>query len=223
LATIKSNELVAASTGDVEILNMMLDNLQNSINLCDRFMIDSNIKLTYAFLLGRPSLYWNTECRKSIRKLFSKIEEMSNNTFVTAILKILNYEKTQLPNLKDSPPVSVESQKAMEIRAIAMEESLTKKYKWREENPEKYSEQKKNKNNRMTRKAKIFKINDIVGVKDREHKWNMARVLFVFKDDNFCTPWYYVHFHNWHDNFREWIGDANRIKSYMPERDFFRR
>ena len=72
-------------------------------------------------------------------------------------------------------------------------------------------------------KPRKFKVNDIVGVKDRTNKWRMARVLLIIEDESYFTPWYYVHFHNWDERFREWIGDSNRIKPYIPERDGFRK
>jgi len=215
-------KLSGESIDESEILDMMLVMLQNSVKLSDRMMMESTIKIIYTFLLKNNTLLCLLKVREKIKIVLHPINDLINNTFLTTILGWLNNEFGTLPNRTDDPPVSEETKKAMEKRAIDIDNVLQKKYKWQEENPEKDAEQKERKT-KAKKEKRVFKVNNIVGVKDREHRWNMARVLYVFEDERFGSPWYYVHFHNWHDNFREWIGDPNKIKPYLPDRDNFRR
>ena len=207
-----------ADISDAHILHEMLETLHNALQLSDRFMYESQIKIIYMFLLKNPSEIFSEENKKTLREIFGMVCDMMNNTYAKTIFGWLNDEYDVLPNIHSKPPVPEDIRKAMEKRAVDIDTMLQKRHQWQEENPEKVSEKKA-----LKKVPKKFKVNDIVGVKDREKKWHMARVIYVFEDDKFPFPWYYVHFHNWHDNFREWIGDSNRIKPYMPERDFFRR
>lgn len=193
-----------------EILDMMLLNLQNSFKLSDRFMSGSTIKLLYVYLMKNYTSMADKNTREKIASAVKPINDMINNHFLNSIVEWTEMKLNKRPNRKDMPPISIETRKIMEAKAIKMDTALQKKYQRTEADKKK------------TRPRK-FKINDIVGVKDKEHKWNMARVLLVVDDDDFHTPWYYVHFHNWDTNFREWIGDANRIKPYLPQRDYFRK
>ena len=200
---------------DCEILFMMLDNLHKSIMLSDRCMVESNIKLIYVYLIQNYELLTYPNAHKKIIDIIKPINDLSSNTFLRSIMEWTDMTLNKRPNRKDLPPISEETRKIMESKAILIDESLQSKYKWQADNPEK---------KQILRKPPAkFKINDIVGVKDKEHKWCLARVLIVIEDDDFHTPWYYVHFHNWSNSFREWIGDANRIKPYMAKRDHFQK
>lgn len=68
-----------------------------------------------------------------------------------------------------------------------------------------------------------FEVGQIVGAKDQERKWWMARILYVFVDPNYPYPWYYVHFEGWKDIHNEWISTPFRIKRFNPRRDFLKR
>ena len=198
---------------DKDILGMMLLNLQNSLKLSDRCMSDSSIKILYVFLMKNNQLLARKEVREQLAVALSPVNDLINNHFLNAIMNWTELKLSKRPNRKDLPPVSAETRKAMEAKAIKIDEVLQKRHQWAKDNPESV----------VKTKPRTFKVNDIVGVKDKEHKWCMARVLLVMDDPDFYTPWYYVHFHNWDVNFREWIGDANRIKPYLPKRDRFKR
>jgi hypothetical protein len=77
----------------------------------------------------------------------------------------------------------------------------------------------------IKKKKKIMKyiVGQIVGAKDKEGKWWMSRILYVFEDPNYPYPWYYVHFEGWGDIQNEWISSLFRIKKFNPRRDFLRR
>jgi hypothetical protein len=66
-------------------------------------------------------------------------------------------------------------------------------------------------------------VGQIVGAKDQERKWWMARILYVFEDPNYPYPWYYVHFEGWGEIHNEWISSPFRIKNFNPRRDILRR
>ena len=68
-----------------------------------------------------------------------------------------------------------------------------------------------------------FEVGQIVGAKDKERKWWMARILYVFIDPDYPYPWYYVHFEGWRDVHNEWISSPFRIKKFNPRRDFLKR
>ena len=66
-------------------------------------------------------------------------------------------------------------------------------------------------------------VGQIVGVKDSERKWWMARILYIFNDPSYPYPWYYIHFEGWGDIQNEWVSSPLRIKKFNPRRDFLRR
>lgn len=68
-----------------------------------------------------------------------------------------------------------------------------------------------------------FKIGQIVGARDTERKWWMARILYIFEDPEYPYPWYYVHFEGWDSIHNEWIASPYRIKKFNPRRDFLKR
>lgn len=73
------------------------------------------------------------------------------------------------------------------------------------------------------KKSIKFEVGQIVGARDQESKWWMARILYVFEDPNYPYPWYYVHFEGWKDLQNEWISSPFRIKNFNPRRDFLKR
>ena len=68
-----------------------------------------------------------------------------------------------------------------------------------------------------------YTVGQIVGAKDKERKWWMARILYVFEDPHYPYPWYYVHFEGWGELQNEWISSPFRIKNFNPRRDILRR
>ena len=68
-----------------------------------------------------------------------------------------------------------------------------------------------------------YKIGQIVGARDCERRWWMARILFVFEDPSYPYPWYYVHFEGWGDIHNEWISSPERVKQFNAKRDFLKR
>lgn len=69
----------------------------------------------------------------------------------------------------------------------------------------------------------VYAVGQIVGARDSERRWWMARILFIFDDPKYPYPWYYVHFENWDDIHNEWISSPYRIKRFNPRRDILRR
>jgi hypothetical protein len=68
-----------------------------------------------------------------------------------------------------------------------------------------------------------YNVGQIVGAKDQERKWWMARILYIVDDPNYPYPWYYVHFEGWGDIQNEWISSPIRLKKFNPRRDILRR
>jgi hypothetical protein len=68
-----------------------------------------------------------------------------------------------------------------------------------------------------------YAVGQIVGAKDCEKKWWMARILYIFDDPKYPYPWYYIHYEGWGDIQNEWISSPFRIKNFNPKRDILRR
>lgn len=68
-----------------------------------------------------------------------------------------------------------------------------------------------------------FHVGQIVGVRDKDRHWWMARVLYIFKDPKYPYPWYYIHYEGWNNIQREWICSPDRIKWFNPRRDFLKK
>jgi hypothetical protein len=85
------------------------------------------------------------------------------------------------------------------------------------------SEDSKDQITKINKPLTKFNVGQIVGAKDQERKWWMARILFVFEDPKYPYPWYYVQFEGWEPIQNEWISSPSRIKKFNPRRDFLKR
>lgn len=76
---------------------------------------------------------------------------------------------------------------------------------------------------KVEKKLNKFKIGQIIGARDKERKWWLSRILYIFEDPNYPYPWYYVSFEGWGDLYNEWISSPHRIKPFNPRRDLLKR
>ena len=111
-----------------EILDMVLLNLQNSFKLSDRFMSGSTIKLLYVYLMKNYTLLADKNTREKIASAVKPINDMINNHFLNSIVEWTEMKLNKRPNRKDIPPISIETRKIMEAKAIKMDTALQKKY-----------------------------------------------------------------------------------------------
>ena len=69
-----------------------------------------------------------------------------------------------------------------------------------------------------------FKVDQIVGGRDKTHRWWLSRVLHVYNDPNSKFHWYYVHFEGWPKCSREWICSSSySIRQFNPKRHVLKR
>lgn len=79
-------------------------------------------------------------------------------------------------------------------------------------------------NRQLKRTLKPFKVDQIIGAKDKENKWWMARVLHAYHPENSHDTWYYVHFEGWGHSHNEWInGLSYRVREFNPRKHFLKR
>lgn len=136
--------------------------------------------------------------------------ELSYNRYV--IHKMLNNIKKG--NYKDNihfreiniavnniPPISAEER-------IAIEEKLPQFN---------YSRQ-------IKKNQKPFNVGEIVGAKDKENKWWLARVLHRHDAPDCADYWYYIRFENCGSMHDEWISSKTfRVRYYNPKKHFLKR
>lgn len=74
------------------------------------------------------------------------------------------------------------------------------------------------------KKHEAFKVGQIVGAKDKENKWWLSRVLYVFNDPERSGFWYYIRFEGWGPIHDEWIySETYRVKWFNPRRHFLKK
>lgn len=74
------------------------------------------------------------------------------------------------------------------------------------------------------KKHEAFKVGQIVGAKDKEMKWWLARILHVHNDEERAGFWYYIRFEGWGSIHDEWIySETFRVKWYNPRKHFLKK
>jgi len=58
----------------------------------------------------------------------------------------------------------------------------------------------------------LFKVNELVGVRDKEQKWYLGKILHIFIDKGYPYPWYYIQFEGMGNLQNEWIGNKDNIR-----------
>jgi hypothetical protein len=72
------------------------------------------------------------------------------------------------------------------------------------------------------KKNNSFKVNQIVGAKDKENKWWLSRVLHIHDTPEAC--WYYIKFEGWDDIHNEWINaNTYRVRWFNPRKHFLKK
>jgi hypothetical protein len=78
--------------------------------------------------------------------------------------------------------------------------------------------------NLLKNNIKKFKIDQIVGARDKNNKWWMSRILHVYNDPNSKFSWYYVHFEGWSKCDREWICSSSySVRVFNPRKHILKR
>lgn len=76
----------------------------------------------------------------------------------------------------------------------------------------------------VTKTHDPFKVDQIVGARDKEHKWWLSRILHVYDDPTKSGYWYYVRFEGWGQMHDEWIYSGSyRVRWYNPRKHFLKK
>lgn len=76
----------------------------------------------------------------------------------------------------------------------------------------------------IKKKQKPFNVGEIVGAKDKENKWWLARVLHRHDAPDCADYWYYIRFENCDAMHDEWISSKTfRVRYFNPKRHFLKR
>jgi len=76
----------------------------------------------------------------------------------------------------------------------------------------------------VKKKLKPFKQGEIVGAKDKENNWWLARVLYVYTTPEIPDYWYYIRFEGWGPKHDEWINSNRyRVQAFRPKKHFLKR
>ena len=76
----------------------------------------------------------------------------------------------------------------------------------------------------IKKKQKPFNVGEIVGAKDKETKWWLARVLHRHDAPDCADYWYYIRFENCDSIHDEWISSKSfRVRYFNPKRHFLKR
>ena len=75
----------------------------------------------------------------------------------------------------------------------------------------------------IKKKQAPFNVDDIVGAKDKENKWWLARILHRFDAPETEDYWYYVRFENHGPFHDEWIcSKTYRVRYFNPKKHFLK-
>jgi hypothetical protein len=76
----------------------------------------------------------------------------------------------------------------------------------------------------IKKKQKPFNVGEIVGAKDKENKWWLARVLHRHDASDSPDHWYYIRFENCDAMHDEWISSKTyRVRYFNPKKHFLKR
>ena len=68
-----------------------------------------------------------------------------------------------------------------------------------------------------------FNIGEIVGAKDKEHKWWLSRILHRYENKESADYWYYIRFENQNSIHDEWINsNTYRVRKFNPKKHFLK-
>jgi hypothetical protein len=102
-------------------------------------------------------------------------------------------------------PIAIESRIAIENKVKNME--YTKQY----------IKPQKNQNKR-------FKVDEIIGARDIEYNWWLARVLHIYNDPHSPELWYYVKYEGWGVIHNDWVSSrSHRIQKFNPYKHILKR
>ena len=75
----------------------------------------------------------------------------------------------------------------------------------------------------IKKKRSPFNVDDIVGAKDKENKWWLARILHRFDAPETEDYWYYIRFENHGPLHDEWIcSKTYRVRYFNPKKHFLK-
>jgi hypothetical protein len=76
----------------------------------------------------------------------------------------------------------------------------------------------------LSKKPSVFKEGQIVGARDKEHKWWLSRVLAIHSDVERAGYWYYIRFEGWGSMHDEWIySDTYRVRLFNSRKHFLKK
>ena len=139
----------------------------------------------------------------SIQRIDNNYDKYIINTMLNNIKNKNGYNNINFRNVSESmdnlPPIPAEERKIIETRSARYTKQI-KKF------------------------PQMFKEDQIVGAKDKENNWWLARVLNVFTTPECDSHWYYVRFEGWGAKHDEWINARTyRVRNYNPKKHFLKR
>jgi hypothetical protein len=209
----QKSEFVGEYVKDTEKL-IIKTNIMNMILMMDECDEPIEIKkmsnmLKNMIILHGKVLKTMPECIVNIERAL-KIQKLCYDVFV--LYKLLHNIKFNTvidnihfryidENIQQFPPIVPEDRKILENKIKYM----------------RFSYQVKKKN-------EAFKVGQIVGARDKEHKWWLSRVLHVYDDQQKSGFWYYIRFEGWGELHDEWIySDTYRVRWYNPRKHYLKK
>lgn len=191
---------------------LQLINLINDINEDQDLDKNKYIKYNLFGVLQNLIILNNTNLKNIYRKnkfnniinaLYSIDDEYNKKLLLHMIYNIIelksinniNYRNIN-PIVSKYPPINIEER-------ISIEKNLPQFRK----------------QNQFKKNPNIFKVDEIVGVKSDENKWNLGRVLHKFIDKSTGYSWYYVKIEGTSDICNFWINSITyRIQKFKPRK-----
>ena len=186
----------------------------NLIDRCNRDISEQSADDLKIFIgIHHADIKLNAELMDIFEKVIAKciVEHGSQLApeylLLTGINKFEHYAKSKYLEQPSLPPISAEDM-------FLIEKRISENCRWNI----------LKKTGEVVAKEKIvkYKVGQIVGARDCERRWWMARILFVFEDPDYPYPWYYVHFEGWGEVHNEWISSPERVKRFNAKRDFLK-
>ena len=207
--------------------SLVIDNIFNAVNTYCQYN-NAEVSESYPILHNLLDTLINTLIinRKFLYKkhvLIDKIEKtlISNmsETMEFQIVRILNIlRKLKYGNLKEINEIlnfRVKKDRIHRLPPLSVEKKLA--IKERVENT-KYTKQP------LRKQKKYFEVGEMVGARDKENKWWLAKILDVYTHDSYPDIWYYVHFEGWSNLHDEFIPSSTfRIRKYYHNKYKYKR
>ena len=211
----KTNTIYKEYTNELNAL-LIKSNIMNQITLIHEVSESDNKThlhqlynmLKNTLIIHGDTLYKMTDFTNEIDNYLSLIELNYNRCIIHKMISNIKnnnymeniYFREATYAVSNVPPMSV-------TERMSIEENLPQF---------RYSRQ-------IKKKQAPFNVDDIVGAKDKENKWWLARILHRFDAPETEDYWYYVRFENHGPLHDEWIcSKTYRVRYFNPKKHFLK-